>query len=65
MSDKQTKRVRKEIKRQVNNNVGEGLQSLQLITRKRPKWIPKRVWVLMYLPLFPKKYLKFIFKYMQ
>jgi hypothetical protein len=62
MSNKAIKRNRKEMKRIVRASIGDGMESLASITRKRPKWIPKRIWVLAYLPLFPRKYLHLIYK---
>lgn len=60
MSQKKIKRFRKETRRVLKEEYGEGLDMLKQITRPRPKWIPKRVWVWVYLPLFERKYLHFI-----
>ena len=58
MSGKQAKKIRKEVRKQM----GDRFEALSTITRPRPKWIPKRIWVLFYLPLFKRKYLKLIYK---
>lgn len=63
MSAKQVKKNRKEVRRVWKKNFGTGLEALSNITRKRPKWIPKNVWVLIYWPLFPKAYLPAIKKH--
>lgn len=63
MNQKKAKKFRKEVRRRVDENFGAGMQSLVHILRKRPQWVPKRLWVLLYLPLFPKKYIKVIYKY--
>lgn len=60
MSQSTDKKRRKEIRRVVNRNFGEGIKSLANIVRPRPRWIPKRLWVLVYIPLFPKKYRRYI-----
>ena len=65
MNTKKAKKLRKYARKQVKEEIGEGLQALGEITRSRPKWIPKRIWILAYLPLFPRKYLAMIYKHMQ
>lgn len=62
MSGKQTKRYRKEVRRRVDDNLGVGLEALNKITRKRPSFISKKIWILFYLPLFKRKYLGIISK---
>ena len=64
MNSKKAKKIKKYARQQVKMEFGEGMEILQQITRTRPKWIPKRVWVLAYLPLFPRKYLKVLYKHM-
>lgn len=63
MSEKQIKRARKEIKKTVIQNFGVGMEQLSHIVRKRPRWIPKSIWMLAYAPLFSKKYRRIIRKY--
>lgn len=65
MNEKHAKKVRRMVRAQVKEEVGEGIAALQKIVRKRPRYIPKALWALLYLPLFKAKYLKFIFKYIQ
>lgn len=63
MNSKQAKKIRKETRKSFKANFGEGMEVLQMITRKRPKWCPKRIWVLLYIPLFPRKYIKVLYKH--
>lgn len=65
MNSKKAKKLRKYARKQVNNNLGEGFEALSNITRTRPRWIPKWIWILAYLPLFPRKYLRLVYKHMQ
>lgn len=65
MNSKTAKKLKKYTRQQVNHNLGEGMAALAEITRSRPKWIPKRIWILAYLPLFPRKYLRIVYKHMQ
>lgn len=62
MSQKQTKRVRKEIKRRVDKNMGDGIEALKDLVRERPRFIPKKIWALAYWPLFKGKYWKMVAK---
>lgn len=63
MSDKPLRLMRKETKRHVDKNLGRGYAALSRIVRPRPRWIPKRVWVWAYAPLFTKKHREEIIKY--
>jgi len=65
MSQKKTKRFRKEVRKMMNSEVGQGMEALHQIVRARPSWIPKRIWILAYLPLFPKEYLHLVYKHMK
>ena len=65
MSQTKTKKFRKEVKRQVNKNFGIGMEALSNIVRVRPRWIPKSIWILAYIPLFPKQYIRLIYKHMK
>lgn len=64
MGQKTVKKQRQEVRRAVRNEFGEGMAALAQITRKRPRWIPKRIWILAYLPLFPKKYRGLVYRHM-
>jgi hypothetical protein len=64
MNTKKAKKLRKYARKQVKFELGEGMEALAQITRPRPRWIPKRVWILTYLPLFPRKYLPLVYKHM-
>ncbi len=61
MSTKQAKIIRKEFRRMV----GGSMETLNKITRKRPWFFPKFVWVIFYLPLFRARHLKEVYKHMQ
>ena len=63
MNAKKAKKFRKEVRRRVDQNFGVGLQALNHIIRPRPKWIPKRLWIIVYMPLFKKKYRDLILKH--
>ncbi len=65
MSDKNTKRFRKEVRRSVDKNFGVGMEALSHIVRPRPKWIPRWVWTLTYAPLIQKRYMHLIYKHMK
>lgn len=65
MSQSKTKKFRKEVRRVVDANFGVGMQALSNIIRPRPRWIPKAVWILVYVPLFEKRYLHLIYKHMK
>lgn len=65
MSQSQTKKYRKEVRRVVNANFGQGMEALSNIVRQRPRYVPKFVWVLVYVPLFPRQYLRLIYKHMK
>ena len=65
MSQKKDKRFRKEVRRRVDANFGVGMQALAQLVRQRPRWIPKAVWILVYVPLFERKYIRLIYKHMQ
>lgn len=65
MSQRAIKRNRKEVRRAVDKNFGIGMEALGNLTRLRPKWIPKRVWILVYAPLFKREYLGAVLRHMK
>ena len=65
MSQRASKRYRKEVRRIVNHNFGVGMEALSHIIRPKPKLVPRWLWVLAYVPLFPRQYLPLIYKYMK
>lgn len=65
MSQRQTKKARKEIRRRVDENFGVGMEALSNLIRPRPRWIPRWVWIVAYVPLFQKKYLRHVYKHMK
>lgn len=62
MSGSSSKKFRKQVKKTVKENFGEGFELLSKIVRPRPRWIPKRIWILFYLPLFKKKHVGKIYE---
>lgn len=64
MSQKNIKKQRQEVRRAVRNEFGEGMEALAMIVRKRPRWIPKWVWIWAYVPLFPRKYRGLVYRHM-
>lgn len=64
MSAKKEKAIRKKIRKEVRVNMGEGIEALSNMIRKKPRLVPKAIWILLYLPIFKRKYIKFIYKYM-
>lgn len=65
MSQSTIKKNRKEIRRAVNTNFGEGLAALSNLVTPRPRWIPKWLWIIAYLPLFKWKYVGLIYKHLK
>lgn len=65
MSQSQDKRFRKAVRKRVDENFGKGMEALGNIIRPRPTWIPKRVWILAYVLIFPRQYLRLIYKHMK
>jgi hypothetical protein len=64
MGQKKHKAERKKIRKEIRAQVGDSMGILSSIVRPRPQWIPKKVWVWFYLPVFPKKYLHIVYKYL-
>lgn len=52
------------MRRAVRNEFGEGMEALAMIVRKRPRWIPKWIWIWAYVPLFPRKYRGLVYRHM-
>ena len=65
MSDKQTKRFRKEVKRRVDENFGKGMEALAHLVHRKPRFVPRILWIILYAPLFKGKYLRLIYKHMK
>lgn len=61
MNGRKAKKLRKEIRK----SLGEAMNVLNKLTRQRPRFIPKSVWVLLFLPLFSFKNLKVIYRYLK
>ena len=65
MSQKQTKKNRQEVKRAVRKQIGEGMEAMSGALRTRPRFIPKWIWILAYIPAFKRRYLGIIYKHMK
>ncbi len=65
MSQRQSKKFRKEVRKVVDANFGVGMKALANIVRPKPSYVPKWVWIVVYVPLFPWKYLHLIYKHMK
>jgi hypothetical protein len=65
MSQSTIKKHRKEVRKAVRENIGEGLAVLSNMVRERPKYVPRWMWIVVYMPLFSRKYIKYIYKYMK
>lgn len=63
MNSKLVKKIRKETRREAKKQFGAGIEILRGMVRTRHKFIPRALWVLLFLPLFKTKYLKTIYKY--
>lgn len=62
MNQKKTKKLRKEIRREARNLWGEASEVLGTLIRARPKYIPRFLWILLYVPIFKTKTLKIIYQ---
>lgn len=64
MNAKTVKKIRKYTRQHVNHNFGEGMEALAKLTRKRPKLVPRFLWILLYVPLIKLRYLKYFYRYL-
>lgn len=60
MNSKKAKMVRKHMRKEI----GQGMEVLQRIIRKKPRFVPKFIWTMFFWPLFKLKDLKFVYKYL-
>jgi hypothetical protein len=65
MSSRKAKKIRQEVRRVVNANFGSGMAALSNIVRQRPWFIPRLLWIILYLPLFKHKYIPTVFKHLK
>lgn len=63
MNAKTAKKIRKETRKVAREEFGTGIKMLNKLMRKRPKFVPKFIWVLIYLPLFRFKHIKLIYQF--
>jgi hypothetical protein len=62
MSNKQSKKVRKVIKSEIKKLYPSGVEVLQKLIKQRPKYCPKFIWILLFMPIFKKVLWKSIYK---
>ncbi len=62
MNQKKTKKARKEYRRQARILWGEANEVLGTLIRPRPKYIPRFLWILLYIPIFKSKTIKIIYR---
>jgi hypothetical protein len=65
MSQKQTKKTRQEVRRAVKKQIGEGMEAVAIAMYDRPRFIPKWIWIGVYVPAFKWRYLGVIYKHMK
>lgn len=63
MNQGQAKKIRKEVRRNARKLFGEGIEVLGTLIRKRPKYIPKFLWIILFFPIFKRKTYKYLYKY--
>jgi hypothetical protein len=61
MSQKQSKKINKQVRREARAIWGEGLEAMGKLMRKRPKYCPRFVWIILLAPAFKNKALKLIY----
>jgi hypothetical protein len=62
MNTKVAKKLRQMTRKEIKNKFGDGMEILNSLTNTRPKYVPKIIWIILYLPLFKKKAWKYIYK---
>ena len=62
MSNKFFKKIRKEARKETAERLGEGIDILRTMIKPKPKYCPKFIWILFYIPLFKKSAVKYIYK---
>lgn len=56
------KKLRKYARKEVNAKYQNGLILLKSMIRPKPKYCPKFLWILFYLPIFKKNTIRHIYK---
>lgn len=64
MSHSRAKKLRKEVRKNFEKEIGEGMRALGYIVRKRPPYIPKQLWILLYLPLFKWSHIPTVYRHL-
>jgi hypothetical protein len=64
MSSKLFKKIRKAARTEAREAVGEGIGALSHYIHKRPKWCPRFVFIVLYMPIFKKKLWHVIYKHL-
>jgi hypothetical protein len=63
MSTKQAKKLRKYARLEARTIFGEGMEAIGTMMRKRPRFVPRFLWILLYLPLFKSKTWKVFYRH--
>ncbi len=63
MNGKKAKMMRKEVRSHIKAGIGDGMNILNRFTRQRPKYIPKIIWIILYLPIIKIRYVKYFIKH--
>jgi hypothetical protein len=63
MNTKTAKKIRKYVRQEAQKKFENGVNILGDLVHKRPKAIPKCIWLLLYIPLFKRKAWRFLYRY--
>lgn len=58
---KLSRKINRAAKKETRKILGDGINVMHTMIRQRPNWIPKFIWIVLYLPLFKVKTLKIIY----
>lgn len=64
MNGRTAKKIKREARKTVRAEFGEGMEALGNVVRRRPKWISKKLWIVLYVPLFRWDVLKHVYRHM-
>lgn len=63
MNSKTLKKIRKAARDEAREALGEGVGALSVFVHKRPRWCPRFVFIVLYMPLFRPKVWRLIYKH--
>lgn len=64
MSNRTIKKQRKMVKKEVRKVYGEGLEALGKLIYSRPRWCPRFVFILLFVPSFTPRALKILWRHL-